>query len=126
MNNTSNTQLLCKVGLLALCRRMDISAVIILESARTILDDREKIDVAIALIYHWRGEKEMAIDFLKKTEPNERADRELSRATLGILLKTHGLKGWHEIFGELLASSCDPKVRKISQLGINSELAGRK
>jgi Bacterial type III secretion protein (HrpB1_HrpK) len=120
MTYNATIHLLCKTGLLALCRHMDDDAQNILGFARTVLQDPIALDISSAMIYSMRGELQKAIDLLQGQALAESPGNDMAKTALGIVLQAAGRHGWRELYGEILSSSSEPDARRVAQEGLRA------
>jgi hypothetical protein len=120
MEYSATVHLLCKTGLLALCRKMDEAAESILSCARTVLHDPVALDISCAMIYSARGDVESAVSLLQDRALAEFPEHDMARTALGIVLQLGGKQGWRELYGEVLSSSSDPMAREAASEGLRS------
>lgn len=123
MEQQPTVRLACKVGMLALCLRMDEQGELILGIARQLVDNPVALDIASAMIYSLRGDQPHAIELIRDRTLVDFPSHELAKATLGILLQSEGRDGWQSIFGEILASGLDPEARDVARKGMLARYA---
>jgi hypothetical protein len=123
MGYNATIHLLCRAGLLALCRRLDDPAGIILGFARTVLQDPVALDISCAMIYSVRGDVQTAIDLLQDRALVEYPDSDMAKTALGIVLQAAGRQGWREIYGQVLASSSNAEAREAAHAGLRAKSA---
>jgi hypothetical protein len=116
----ATVHLLCKTGLLALCRNMDEQAESILLFARGVLNDPVALDVSSAMIYSIRGDVDLAVGLLENRALAEFPDSDMAKTALGVILQAAGRQGWREIYGQVLASSSDAQARQAAQEGLRA------